>query len=61
MICVLNDGRTWTDLDGCMVISLDPDNLEKLNNQRGFDNTIAIQEQWTLSSNDTYFEENNNA
>jgi hypothetical protein len=52
MICVLADGETWTTLDGCMVIRLSDEELDKLCEDDGFSNDVKIQEQFTLDSGD---------
>ena len=51
-IMVLSDGTTWDSIDGCMIITLCEEELEKLCIAGDFSNDIKIQEQRTLSSDD---------
>jgi hypothetical protein len=56
-IMVLSDGQTWDSIDGCMEITLCEEELEKLCMTDRFSSDIKIQEQRTLSSDDTDWEE----
>ena len=49
---VLSDGTTWDSIDGCMIITLSEEELEKLCGAGDFSNDVKILEQRTLSSDD---------
>ena len=51
-IMVLSDGTTWDSIDGCMIITLCEEELEKLCGAGDFSNDVKILEQRTLSSDD---------
>ena len=51
-IMVLSDGTTWDSIDGCMIITLCEEELEKLCMAGDFSNDVKILEQRTLSSDD---------
>lgn len=51
-IMVLSDGTTWDSIDGCMIITLCEEELEKLCIAGDFSNDVKILEQRTLSSED---------